>query len=223
MAPGLADKFRLILVDHRSHGMSSMSRARYEIEGLADDVAGVLDELGIGRTSVVGYSMGGAIAQALAHRHPRRIDKLVLMATLAFTPEPDRTARMVGAVLVRAWERLTGLGTPDVRAGYLLATGSVAEEHARWLWDETHRRDVEAGAQATLALMRFDSRPWVGRLDQPTMVVIPTKDQLIPPAWQYELAALLADPVVVELPGVRHEAPWAVPERLVEEIVGFVG
>jgi pimeloyl-ACP methyl ester carboxylesterase len=200
-----------------------MARDRFDVEEVADDVAGVLDELGLSKVTVVGYSMGGTIAQSLAHRHPGRVGKLVLIATFSHTPQPTRALRVLAASLTRAWERLTGLGTPEVRSGYLLATGAVEERHARWLWEETHRRDVEAGTQATLALLRFDSRSWVGRLGVETMLIIPTKDQLVPPAWQYELAASLGSPEIVEIVDARHEAPWTHPDRLVDAISRFVG
>jgi 3-oxoadipate enol-lactonase len=223
IGPALAEKYRVILVDYRSHGLAPLARDRFEVDDLADDMAGVLDQVGIGRVSVVGYSMGGAIAQAFAHRHAGRVDRLVLMATFTHHPEPTHTLRVIGAVLARAWERLTGLGTPEVRSFYLRATGAVEERHARWLWEETHRRDVDAGAQATLALLRFDSRPWVGRIEAETLVIIPTRDQLVPPAWQYELAGVLSRPTIVELVGVRHEAPWTHPDRVVDELSVFVG
>jgi 3-oxoadipate enol-lactonase len=223
IGPALAEKHRVIMVDHRSHGLAPLARDRFEVDDLADDTAGVLDELGVGRVSVVGYSMGGTIAQALAHRHPGRVDRLVLIATFTHHPEPTRTLRSVGAILARGWERLTGLGTPEVRALYLRLTGAVEERHARWLWEETHRRDVDAGAQATLALLRFDSRDWVSRIEADTLVVIPTRDQLVPPPWQYQLVGALGHPTVVELVGARHEAPWTHPERVVDAISGFIG
>ncbi|MGH8951264.1 MAG: alpha/beta fold hydrolase [Acidimicrobiia bacterium] len=223
IGPALAEKYRVIMVDHRSHGLAPLARDRFEVEDLADDMAGVLDAIGVGQVSVVGYSMGGAIAQAFAHRHPRRVDRLTLIATFTHHPQPHRALRALGAVLARAWERLTGLGTPEVRSLYLRFTGAVEERHARWLWEETHRRDVDAGAQATLALLRFDSRPWIGRIEAETLVVIPTMDELVPPAWQYELAGALRNAKVVELVGVRHEAPWTHPDRVVEVIAAFVG
>jgi pimeloyl-ACP methyl ester carboxylesterase len=223
IGPALAEKYRVIMVDHRSHGLAPLARDRFEVDDLADDMAGVLDRLGVGQVSVVGYSMGGTIAQAMAHRHPGRVDRLVLIASFAHHPEPHRTLRMVGAVTARAFERLTGVGTPEVRSTYLLQTGAVEQRHARWLWEETHRRDADAGAQATLALLRFDSRSWVGRIEPKTLVIIPTADQLVPPRWQYELLAAIGDAEVVELVGVRHEAPWTHPERVVDEISNFIG
>ena len=222
VAPALAETHRVILIDHRSHGLSALSRGRYEIAEVADDIAGVLDQLGVARAHMVGYSLGSTIAQAFAYSYPGRVDRLVLIGAFAHHPEPLRTLRASGRVLLRGLERIFGIGTSDVRAGYLLATGAVKAEHGRWLWEETHRRDVDAGAQATLAMVRFDSRDWVGKLEVETLVVIPTRDQLVPVAWQYELASLLKSPTVVELVGARHEVPWVHPERLTEEIGRFV-
>jgi pimeloyl-ACP methyl ester carboxylesterase len=147
---------------------------------------------------------------------------MVLIATFTYHPQPLRMLRAIGSVLVRGFERIFGIGTPDVRAGYLIATGAVAPEHGRWFWEETHRRDVDAGAQATLATLRFDSREWVGRLDTETLVIIPTADQLVPVSWQYELASLMRDVRVVEVVGAHHEVPWTHPSRIAQEIETFL-
>jgi pimeloyl-ACP methyl ester carboxylesterase len=222
VAPVLAETHRVILIDHRSHGLSALSRGRYEIAEVADDVAGVLDQIGIARAHIVGYSLGATIAQAFAYSYPGRVDRLVLIGAFAHHPEPWRSLRSSGGVILRGLERIFGFGTADVRAGYLLATGAVEPEHGGWLWEETHRRDVDAGAQATLAMVRFDSRDWLGKLEAQTLVVIPLRDQLVPVSWQYELASMLKHPTVVELNGARHEVPWVHPERLVDEIEGFI-
>lgn len=222
IAPKLAATHRVVLIDHRGHGLSALNRGRYEVADAADDVAGVLDQLGIGQAAVVGYSLGGTIAQSLAHRYRGRVDKLILVGTFARHPEPMRSLRVIGAVLVRAIERLTGVGTADVRALYLLGTGAVQPEHGRWLWEETHRRDVDSGAQATLAMLRFDSTPWIRGVEAETLVIIPTRDQLVPASWQYELASLLPSARVVELGGARHEVPWIHADRLTDAIEGFL-
>jgi pimeloyl-ACP methyl ester carboxylesterase len=222
VAPKLAAERRVILVDHRSHGLSPIIAERFEVEDVADDIVGVLDALGIGRVAVVGYSMGGAVAQTIANRHPGRVSKLVLIASFATHTGAVGWIRKLGALITRAWERLTGTGTPEVRSTYLLGVGAVQRKHARWLWEETHRRNTEAGAEATLALLRFDSTDWVGRLDVETLVVIPTEDQLVPPRWQYHLAGLISGAKVVEIPGARHEVVWTHPDRVSEAIGSFL-
>ncbi|MGH8874009.1 MAG: alpha/beta fold hydrolase [Acidimicrobiia bacterium] len=222
MVPLLDDRFRVVLVDHRNHGLSPLARERYDVDVVADEVAGVMDAMGIGRAAVAGYSMGGAIAQVLAYRHPSRVTRLVLIGTLTHHPPFRRWSRTLGITVVRAWERLTGWGTPEVRAGYLLAVRAVSSRHARWLWEETHRRDPEVGAEAAYAMLRFDSREWVERLRPPTLVVIPSRDQLVPPAWQYELAARIPDVRALELLDARHEAPWTHPDRIAAAMREFL-
>ena len=218
----LATSRRVIMVDHRSHGLSSRTMGGYEVEDAADDIVGVLDAIGVSATDVVGYSMGGAVAQALAHRHPGRVSHLVLIATFASHPGSARRARRVSAVLTRGFERLTGVGTPEVRWAYLLTTGAVAPQHARWFWQENHRREPDSGAEATFALLRFDSRAWVGRLGLETMVVIPTGDWLVPVPWQYELAGLIPEVRLVEIADARHEVVWTHPDRILDELEAFL-
>ena len=221
VAPLLADRFRVVMIDHRSHGLSIPERKRFEIEDEADDVAAVIESFGEGAVGVVGYSMGGAIAQAVAYRHPHLVGKLALVGAMAYHPIARRLARAAGAVITRAWERLTGTGTPEVRAGYLLAVGAVEPQHARWLWEETHRRDPEAGAAASQALFRFDGRSQLARISAPTIVVVPTRDQLVPPRWQWKLASLIPGSRIHQIDGARHEVPWTHSEQLANVLAKF--
>jgi pimeloyl-ACP methyl ester carboxylesterase len=73
------------------------------------------------------------------------------------------------------------------------------------------------------AVNRFDARGWVGRLRQPTLVIINTEDQLMFPEVQYELASLLHEPEVFELVGARHEAPLTHTGPMIRAIEGFLG
>lgn len=223
VAPKLAVDRRVIMIDHRGHGLSAPADFRFEVDDDADDIAGVLDDIGVDQVDVVGYSMGGIIAQSFAHRHPGRVRKLVLMATFASHPARDRSARWIGALLGRGWERLTGVGTPEIRSGFLIARHAVRPEHARWIWRQTQRRNVESGAQATFALLRFDSRDWVGKLGLETMVVVPTADFLVPTLWQYELASLIPDVRLVEIHGAGHELVWTRPDEVADELTAFLG
>ena len=221
VAPLLADDLRVVMIDHRSHGFSHLDRGKFEISDDADDVATVMKQMGIRRAVVVGYSMGGTVAQELAHRHPELVAGMVLVATMSHHPLAWKLARSLGAVFTRGWERLTGTGTPEVRSAYLLAVGAVERRHAMWLWDETHRRDPEAGAAASLALLRFDSRPWLHAVTTPALVVIPSRDQLVPVRWQHELAARLPNAEVIEIEGGHHELPWSHSDLLAAAIAKF--
>lgn len=222
VAPKLAVDRRVIMVDHRGHGLSAPGDTRFEVADDADDLAATLDALGVGQVDVVGYSMGGIIAQAFAQRHPGRVRKLALIATFASHSRSYKWARRIGAIIARAWERLTGVGTAEIRSGYLISRRAIRPEHARWIWRETQRRDVESGAQATFAMLRFDSRDWIGKLDVETLVVVPTSDFLVPLPWQYELASAIPDVKLVEIPKAGHEVVWTHSDRLGDELKGFL-
>ena len=76
--PLLEGRYHIFALDNRNSGRSELVRERYDVARLADEVALVMDAVGLGRAAVAGYSLGGMIAQELAHRHPHKVEKLVL-------------------------------------------------------------------------------------------------------------------------------------------------
>ena len=85
-----AGGWRCVAYDHRGSGESPVDPALITVETMVDDVAGVLDVLGVERCILAGESQGGAIAQYAAARSPQRFDGLVLSA-------PTRTGRSEGS------------------------------------------------------------------------------------------------------------------------------
>ena len=81
--PVFSQQYQTISYDHRGSGESDKPETGYSIDQFADDCIGVLDHLDIERAHLVGYSMGGRIAQAVASRYPDRVAALVLAATAA--------------------------------------------------------------------------------------------------------------------------------------------
>ncbi|MBS1195743.1 MAG: putative hydrolase or acyltransferase of alpha/beta superfamily [Actinobacteria bacterium] len=221
--PGLTGEVRVVAVDLRGHGKSDRIRERYSVEDLADDVAAVLDALGPGRYIVVGYSLGGLVAQALARRHPARVERLVLAATASRVGPGPRWAAVPLLMLQRALGRLGADVVPRAMHRYLLQTGAIPPEHSAWLWETLAGRDNELHYQAGFALARFDSAAWVGRLDLPALCIVPTRDQLVPPARQRATAALISGATVVEIAGARHEALFTHAGELAAAIRGFAG
>src|SRR5262249_58368023 len=81
IAVALAERQRVIALDFRGFGESEL--APYSLETLADDVAALLDALGIPIAALGGLSMGGYVALAFARRHPARLGRLILADTRA--------------------------------------------------------------------------------------------------------------------------------------------
>ena len=104
---GLLPGVRLVAPDLRGRGRSHPD-GEAGMATHADDLVGVLDHLGVGRTTVVGHSMGGFVGVVLADRHPDRVDRLVLVdggLPLA-VPEGLSTDEVIAFVLGPTAERL---------------------------------------------------------------------------------------------------------------------
>jgi 3-oxoadipate enol-lactonase len=83
VAARLAPRFRLLRYDMRGHGLSDAPAGDYSLDQHIADLAGLLDATGIGRTVLIGISVGGLIAQGFALAHPDRLAGLVLLDTAA--------------------------------------------------------------------------------------------------------------------------------------------
>lgn len=221
LIPLLAERFRVIVPDNRGHGRSDWMRERYEIADVADDAAGILQQLGVERAYVFGYSMGGMIAQELAHRHPDRVHGLALAATAARPVWSDAAFRLA-LLLGRTIARVSRKEFSTISTRVLVRSGAVAPEHARWMWEGLMRRDANLYFQAGDAVRRFDSRPWIGSLRTPAMVIVNSDDQLMPPAMQYGLATYFGEDAVAVIDGGRHESVMNRADEHAKLITEFV-
>lgn len=219
---GLDTSHRVVAIDLRNHGRSDRIRSRFEVADVADDVARVFDVLGLDAVPVVGYSLGGMVAQELVLRHPGRVTRLVLGATAA---HPSFVPRSVGVPLLvagRALGRIDRTLLPRLAHRYMMLAGVIPPEHSAWLWQSLMERDPDLYYEAGFAILRFDARDRVSRIRIPTLCVIPTDDQLVLPARQYATAAAIADAQVYEVVGGRHEAVLTHHEEIAKAIAGFV-
>jgi pimeloyl-ACP methyl ester carboxylesterase len=221
--PSLDQKHRIIALDNRNSGHSELVRERFDVSRLADEVAQVMDALGVDSAVVAGYSLGGMVAQELAHRHPHMVVKLILGGTAA-QPAPrarERWGTRALFFLGRALDRVSRVELSRIRYHYLRRVGALQPRHQRWMWAHQMSRDPDLYWLSGFAALSFDSTRWIGRLDQPSLVIITAHDQLVPVAAQYRLAALIPDAKVVEL-DARHEAPLTHHEEIARAINLFL-
>jgi 3-oxoadipate enol-lactonase len=109
VTPGLARRFRLVLVDNRGSGRSEATADSFTVTDMARDVAAVLDHAGIRAAHVAGISLGGMVVQELAVEYPERVGRLVLAATtpgwpIAF-PMPRESLRLLAETRGMTWEQ----------------------------------------------------------------------------------------------------------------------
>jgi pimeloyl-ACP methyl ester carboxylesterase len=164
----------------------------------------VLRELGVAPALVVGYSMGGAIAQVVAREHPDVVEGLVLSGTAQHWKDP-RTRRAFRALGVMGFS--VSVAPRLFWSAGLRRAGLQQGERSVWLQSELMRHSARDLAEAGRELGRFDSRPWLGSIEAPVAVVITTRDELVPVRKQRELAAA-ANATVLEAPLSHLEVGW---------------
>lgn len=185
--------FRCILGDNRGVGRSDKPAGPYTTAQMADDYAGLIDQLGLGAVRVVGVSMGSTIAQQLALRHPDKVRSLVLMCPWA---RCDRMAEAIFRHMVTIKARLT----PEEFASYIQLL-----IYAKRSWDnDTMFADFQAGRQQAAvdpapqplhglegqaeACITHNTLADLGTLDKPCLV-IGGRNDMFTPVWMTEEVA----------------------------------
>jgi 3-oxoadipate enol-lactonase len=201
----LAEHYRVIAFDQRWHGRGIQAQT-FSLEDCADDVAAVADALGVARFTVVGYSMGGAIAQLVWRRHRDRVEGLVLAATARnFRGKPVErlwftlTNAAMGRFGERArlgMERLAGRLT-DAPVGLTADASKVGP----WAMAEFRSTSTWSLLAALDAIGKFESSAWIRRVDVPTSVVIASRDRFIPARRQHALAAAIPGAMSYDVDG----------------------
>jgi 3-oxoadipate enol-lactonase len=202
----LALRHRTIAFDNRGAGRSDKPDGKYNLEEMADDAIAVLDAAGIENAHVVGLSMGGAISQIIALKHPNRVRSLTLVAT---------------ACRNHAWreELLQSWATTAENEGMT----AVGKEAARWMIGPRSFRRVlpalgwmgplqlfnppNAFVSQVKAILSTDDgalNTELANISCPTMVVVGNQDVLTPRGDAEEIASLIPTAELVVISGGAH-------------------
>jgi pimeloyl-ACP methyl ester carboxylesterase len=204
----LARKHELVLLDNRGMGESPDDGLAFTVEDLAADVAGLIDALGLTRPAILGWSMGGFVALALALCNPAKVSKLVLLSTSG------------GGVLgtpaeAAARERLRDVsGTPREQASRLISLLFPPERAAAV---DAEFGEVVAAARADLS-PGLVGRQWeameawegredaadIARISAPALVATGDEDVVIPPSNATALATAIEGAWLARFPHSGH-------------------
>ena len=207
-AAPLAEKFTVVLHDHRGTGQSSLEHIDFSVGQMAADLLALMDHLGIERAHLVGHSTGGAIGQTIALDAPERLDRLVLSATW---PRADDYFRLL---FDSRKEILRGLGP-----GAYQRASALFLWPASWVRDhpevaaiddgEAARRmpDPELVLRRIAAIRRFDRRADLHRIAVPTLVVGAADDTVTPSWFSEDIGRLIPRAETVVLPRGGHFFP----------------
>ena len=219
----LTEHRAVITFDHRGTGESRGDGAEYTPLDLARDALAVLDAAGVDQADVIGYSLGGAVAQELALAAPERVRGLVLYATWAGT---DAWLK----VRFSLWEKITAsrsldtmaeLGAVDMWTSSFLENPSLLDTSRATLEasDDGYFDEVAREWRADLA---HDARDRVKAIASATLVVHGEEDVLVPQRYAHNLADAIPGAKLELIPGAGHGALIERPDAFRRAIEPFL-
>jgi pimeloyl-ACP methyl ester carboxylesterase len=205
VAPQLAKRHRVILIDNRGSGQTHVAHyVVHRVSHMAADVAAVLDAAGEASAHVIGFSMGGMIAQQFALDFPQRLRSLALLGTHSGGPWATQAEPRVRQLL---FDKAKMSAEESLRAmrPYAYARDTADEPFYEdalvRLANLPTARDYQAQLYALIGWSVYLDLPRVAR---PTLVMHGLQDQLIPPENARRTAQRIPGAELIELPDASH-------------------
>jgi 3-oxoadipate enol-lactonase len=217
----LEESFDVVAFDNRGIGLSGPVEGPFTIVEMAEDTAGLMEELGLESAHVVGISMGGMIAQELALSEPGRLRSLTLGCTYCGGPGsqlmPQENVEKLAAGM------MSGDRDRAIRASYEvnLSPSFRADEDAYPAFHEmaisvpARKATIELQAQA---IFGHDTSARLGEISTPTLIVHGTEDGVLPFPNGKQIASLMPAARFEILEDVGHMFWWEQPQRSAELI-----
>ncbi|MBI5934379.1 MAG: alpha/beta fold hydrolase [Chloroflexi bacterium] len=228
MVPFLAEQFQVITFDNRGVGQSDKPAGPYAAQMLAADTAGLMEALGIEKAVIMGHSMGGFIAQAIALDFPQRVEKLVLCSTnfggprhVPVTPEAMAVLMdMTSDPLTRFKNGLKVSTAP----GWSEKNPEMIDEWVKWrVANPIEPIPYQAQLAIGMALMpeaaSFESK--LPRLAIPTLILFGAHDKVVPPANASLLSGKIAGSKAVIFADAGHFFPIEIAEAASRTVIEF--
>ncbi len=224
VTPFLAKAFTTIIPDNRAAGQTK-TRGPVSIETMARDYVALLDHLQIERAHVLGHSMGGVIALALADMAPDRIGKLVFAASCA--RRPARAISVVDTILAlreagvsdELWLRsfFHWLFRPALFENRNAVDASIALAIAY-----PHAQSVEDMRRQIDAVRSFDASALPAKIDKSMLVLAGEHDLMFTPAEVAESFKDARKAAHRTLSGAAHSLHWDQPAAFSENVISFL-
>jgi pimeloyl-ACP methyl ester carboxylesterase len=176
--PRLSERFHVIAPDLPGFGESEKpppSRYRYDFEAFSESLVDLCAAVGLGRVSLCGHALGGAVALTLAATHAHLVNKLVLVNPLVYPPRPDPLSRVAAIPVLGPFVFKQLFGRALFRSRFLPRAPGSADGATRRVDHLFELFDAPAAREAAYATMRamLDTRPLtasVPRVTTPTLV-----------------------------------------------------
>lgn len=217
------ERYRLISIDWRGFGESEITGPISTMELFADDVAALMDSLGIQRAVLCGLSMGGYASFAFLRKYPERVYGLILADTRpgADTPEAQANRENVARIAeTQGTSAIADLQVPRVLSEYTRHHHPEVEIRVRQMIEAATVQGIAAASRGMA--QRADSTDLLTGIACPTLVIVGEQDALTPPSVAQEYAAQIPGVHLAVITNAGHLSNLEQPEAFLQTIEGFL-
>lgn len=219
----LEQEYKVIVFDYRGMGYSTNSAQSFTISTLAEDINELLIALKIDQTNVLGWSMGGYVAQMFAADHPEKVNKLVLYATNCGDTVTVNPTQEIIDILSNP------LSTPMELLGTLFPDDWLASHPEPW----TFLPEVKEPFNGETIGMQYNAiQGWLsegggswGRLDElkmPVLLICGDQDKVVPCINSSILADSISSAVLIKVNDTGHGMMYQLPEIFANYVLSFL-
>jgi pimeloyl-ACP methyl ester carboxylesterase len=216
-------RYRLVSLDWRGFGESEITSEISTMELFANDVAGVMDALGIEKAILCGLSMGGYAAFAFLRKYPQRLHGLILADTRPGADSEEAKANRENVARIAETQgsaAIADLQLPRLISDYTRQNAPEVELRIRQMIEAATPQGIAA---ASLGMaQRADSTDLLAEIICPTLVVVGEQDALTPPNAPQDYAARIPNAQFVVIPRAGHLSNLEQPEAFLQAIRNFL-
>jgi 3-oxoadipate enol-lactonase len=216
--PALCRHYRVVRLDLRGHGESGIPPADrpLTLNRLVTDVVELMDHLGLADAHIVGNSAGGYLGQQLAMNHARRVRSLMLFGS---TPGLKNSQAPTWIPQIEA-KGLRGFLAETIAER--LPLGQVDPGLVEWFLDEAAKNDPAYIGKFVLLMASYDWSDQLGRIQCPTLVVVPGAEPIGSTANYEPFRRLVSDVEMRVYDGAPHNIFDAFPDRCTGDVLEFL-
>ncbi|HYL37398.1 MAG TPA: alpha/beta hydrolase [Bryobacteraceae bacterium] len=212
--PAVSQKYKCITIDHRTFGYSRDLKDGPGRRAFVQDLRGLLDQLGIQKTALVGQSMGGSTVLGFAAAHPDRVSALIMSDTTGGYSSPQiaelrRTLAPAPASIDRAFA--PGFAKRDPARAFLYREINALTQAA----------NQPPAAQQNTPAASTDIRPVLDK-KIPVLFIVGEQDQLIPPPIIEAMHKQMPGSQLVKVPGAGHSVYFEKPDDYNRILLDFL-
>lgn len=219
----LAKHFQIILFDNRAVGQTKDNGKPFTAEIMAKDVMALADALNLDKPHIIGHSMGGTIAQAVATQFPKKIGKIGILSSVA----KWRTAMLKGLkstlnmrIQNLSFDLIFDAQFPWVYGEPFINSDADIAKVKKAILENPYPQSIEDQARQYQVLQQFDGRSQVKNIEAETLIVYGSQDILALPYESLWLAQHIPNAKSVEL-DAGHALTLETPKELVNTLKEF--